>query len=103
MATVENQDNNNTNDQLSQKLLFFLRSPLASIEKFSIKMWHELSPNFPVLSKIALKYLSIVATSVPSERLFCQAGNIQTEKRNRLKGDKLTKQLFLHSIDKSYW
>lgn len=57
---------------------------------------------YPNLSKLAFKYLSIVATSVPSERLFSKAGDILTEKRNRLKGKHLSKLLFLQNIEKKY-
>lgn len=55
------------------------------------------------LKKIALKQLTTVATSVPSERLFSKAGAIMTEYRNRLQGERLSKLLFLNSLHLNDW
>jgi len=54
---------------------------------------------YPHLKNIAEPYLSLVATSVLSERLFSKAANIMTEKRNRLEGDKLQHLLFFSSLN----
>ena len=47
------------------------------------------------LFKIAMEYLSMPATSVPCERLFSKAGQIITEQRTRLKGERLNKLILL--------
>ncbi|KAJ0180829.1 hypothetical protein K1T71_002914 [Dendrolimus kikuchii] len=52
------------------------------------------------LQILAMIYLPIVATSVPSERLFSEAGATITQERNRLLGTRLSKLLFLNSIMK---
>ena len=49
-------------------------------------------------SNIALKYLSPPSSSVYSERVFSEAGNISTEKRSRLAPHKADNILFLHHI-----
>ncbi|GES93814.1 zinc finger BED domain-containing protein 1-like [Rhizophagus clarus] len=46
------------------------------------KWWAGNQNRFPILSYLAKKYLSISATSTSSERLFSQAGNTMTAKRN---------------------
>lgn len=51
---------------------------------------------YPTLYKIVLKRLCIPATSVPCERIFSKAGQICTEKRNRLSGGKISQILFLN-------
>lgn len=69
-----------------------------------IKYWYSHKDTvYNKLSKIALNYLCIVATSVPSERLFSIAGNILTLSRNRLAGERLHKLIFLKSLKRQHW
>ncbi|XP_051982267.1 zinc finger BED domain-containing protein 4-like [Xyrauchen texanus] len=58
--------------------------------------WQEHHQTFPGLSKLAVKYLGIVATSVPAERMFSKAGEVVSKKRNRLKGKTVNMLLFLN-------
>ncbi|XP_026481919.1 zinc finger MYM-type protein 1-like [Ctenocephalides felis] len=44
-----------------------------------------------------------MATSVPAERFFSEAGTVMTEKRNRLKPDYLNKLLFLAGRSEKEW
>ena len=49
-----------------------------------------------ILPELARKYLSAPPSSVFSERMFSQAGNIYTSKRNRLSPTLADQLLFLH-------
>lgn len=51
---------------------------------------------YPLLKKLALKYLSHKPSSVHSERLFSTAGLIQTNRRNRLKSENVQMIAFLN-------
>ncbi|KAE9535950.1 hypothetical protein AGLY_007851 [Aphis glycines] len=66
-----------------------------------LKWWKENEFKYSAVSLLAKKYLSIVATSVPCERLFSEAGTIISKKRNRLSPERLNQLLFLNSYFKS--
>ncbi|XP_008189493.1 zinc finger BED domain-containing protein 1-like [Acyrthosiphon pisum] len=66
-----------------------------------LNWWKENESKYSAVSLLAKKYLSIVATSVPCERLFSEAGTIISKKRNRLSPERLNQLLFLNSYFKS--
>lgn len=59
--------------------------------------WKSREAVYPVLSKLAKKYLSIVGTSVPSERVFSKAGQLVSERRSRLKPKNVKSIVFLNA------
>ncbi|XP_050296176.1 E3 SUMO-protein ligase ZBED1 isoform X1 [Anthonomus grandis grandis] len=91
----------NTSDSMNQAFKLYLVNKTIPISDDPIKYWSkEPSSN---LKELALKYLSIVGTSVPSERLFSKAGNIISLNRNRLSSEKLQQLLFLSSVKYEDW
>jgi len=71
-------------------------SELPALEEYDpFKWWTTNKTEYPVLHKLAIKYLSIPATSVPSERLFSDANNLITPQRNRLDSFLVSQLMFL--------
>lgn len=75
----------------------FLSEPLLDRECDPLTWWEQRKNVYPHLFKIVLKKLCIPASSVPCERVFSKAGQIMTEKRNRLTTTKLSNILFINS------
>lgn len=93
--------NEKNQDEMPTDLRHYLNQPLIKLKENPIFCWSkQYKIIYPTLSKIAKKYLPVVATSVPSERLFSRAGNILTEDRNRLSPDHLQQLLFLNSLSR---
>ncbi|GES85923.1 zinc finger BED domain-containing protein 1-like [Rhizophagus clarus] len=78
---------NEITEYFSLKKINFESDPLV--------WWHGQEENFPILSKIAKKYLAVYACSTSSERLFSDAGNLLTAKRNRMSPKFFKKIMFL--------
>lgn len=70
----------------------YIKKPIIERRACFLDYW---STSNSMLREIADKYLCIPATSVPSERIFSKAGDIMTNKRNRLKDKNLNTLLFL--------
>src|SRR6266542_458379 len=60
-----------------------------------LSWWKVNEKKFPFLSKVSKEYFEIAATSVPSERLFSDVGNLITTKHSSLKPEKVEKLIFL--------
>jgi len=80
-----------------------LAKPVVEITAEPLNVWEIMKTMYPNLYEIARQKLSIVATSVPSERLFSKTGNIISKKRNRLTGKRLSKLVFMSSLSEEDW
>ena len=66
---------------------------LPALEEYDSFSWW--ATQYSILHQIAMKYLSIPATSVPSKRLFSDANNLVTLQRTCLNSDIINKLIFL--------
>ncbi|KAM3842884.1 E3 SUMO-protein ligase ZBED1-like [Diretmus argenteus] len=82
-------------DKIKTELQTYLLTPEIREDADPLQWWKKHQYSFPRLSKLAKKYLSIPATSAPSERLFSVGGNIVTCHRASLKPDVVDRLVFL--------
>ena len=77
----------------------YFEEPNTSRSSNPLHWWKNNASRFPRLHKVASKYLGVPGSSVPSERLFSKAGQLVSERRNRLKAENIDMILFLnHNI-----
>jgi len=74
-------------------VLSYIGEPKADHHSSPLQYWKN-KLQYPLLVQLARKYLTLLCTTVPSERLFSTAGNIVTDKRTRLDIDKVEMLLF---------
>lgn len=75
----------------------YTEEQLVGLKGDPLEWWRIRQLVFPNLSKVARKHLGIVATSVPSERIFSKAGVLVSERRNRLNPENVEKIIFLNA------
>ena len=82
---------------IKNEVQHYLNLPeLPALEEYdSFTWWATNKVQYPVLHKMAMKYLSIPATSVLSERLFSDANNLVTPQRTHLDSCIINKIMFL--------
>ena len=82
---------------IKNEIQHYLNLPeLPTLEEYGpFAWWATNKAQYSILHKIAIKYLSIPATSVPSERLFSDANNLVTSQRTRLDSSIINKIMFL--------
>ncbi|XP_037389152.1 E3 SUMO-protein ligase ZBED1-like [Pygocentrus nattereri] len=75
----------------------YLEEPLFQRSADPLSWWETRTLIYPHLSHVMERRLCIVATSVPSERIFSKTGQIITERRNRISPAKLRHLVFLNA------
>ncbi|KAI4818229.1 hypothetical protein KUCAC02_011581 [Chaenocephalus aceratus] len=75
----------------------YLEEPLIPRTADPVSWWESKASVYPRLVKVMARRLCIVATSVPSERIFSKTGQIITERRNRINPSKLRHLVFLNA------
>lgn len=87
------------NDELQAEIRLYLAVPnLNSLANESevFSWWNANKSQYPHMASFAQRLLCAPPSSVPSERLFSEAGNLYEQKRNRLLPKTGEKLLFLH-------
>lgn len=89
--------NHSNHGPYSKEVRRYFNEPLVPRKDDLLEYWKtQGAALYPGIAKIALRYLSIPATEVPSERMFSTAGNTVTSHRERLKPGHVEQIVFLH-------
>lgn len=75
----------------------FVEEPLVKRSSNPLTWWQSRGVVYPRLYEVMMKRLCIVATSVPSERVFSKMGQIISERRHRFSSAKVSQLLFLNA------
>ena len=95
-------DSEGTIGQHDEELERYLREPSIKEGEKCLLWWSRNVHNYPILSKVAKRYLCIPATSVPAERVFSTAGLIINEKRSSLLPQNADMLIFLNKTFLQY-
>lgn len=87
----------------SDELSLYLANPVTYLSFDPLEQWEDMKNVFPLLYKQARIHFSIVATSVPCERLFSKAGATMNQARNRLTSSRMEKLLFMADFTEQEW
>ncbi|XP_051778436.1 E3 SUMO-protein ligase ZBED1-like [Erpetoichthys calabaricus] len=75
----------------------YLEKPLFQRSADLLSWWETKASVYPRLTHVMAQRLCIVATSVPSERIFSKTGQIITDRRNSINPSKLRHLVFLNA------
>lgn len=82
-------------DSISKQIVEYLGSMNCQRDELPLDWWRKVGKkDFPDMGDIAMKYLSLLATSVPCEQVFYTAGSVITKLQNCLTGDHATMLIF---------
>lgn len=73
----------------------YLAEPVTAFDPFA--WWDKNKLAYPRLYKLMLQYLPLPSTAVPADRLFSQTGQIISQMRTRLTGEKVPEMVFLNA------
>ena len=83
------------------EVAMYLREKPARMDVSPLSWWKANADRFPALASLAHKYLSIPATSTPSERVFSTSGIVVDKLRAALTAENVDTLTFLHKNAKS--
>lgn len=86
------------------KLKLYLQQPVMTRNASPLEFWGQSKTCMPALASIACKYLTIVGSSVSSERLVSTVNAaVVSDERSRLTDEHITERVFLTRVHKKYW
>ena len=75
----------------------FRREPQIMVQDDPLRWWNNNKDKFPLVAKLARKYLAMQVSAAASERVWSLAGNVESKKRMSLDPETLHQVLFIKS------
>ncbi len=82
-------------EKVVTELATYAQDSPINTEQDPLVWWKDNESRFPLLAKVAKKYICVCATSCASERVFSTMGNIVTPTRSHLKPEMVNMLSFL--------
>lgn len=82
-------------EEAEEEVRGYRASRPAGLQDNPLSWWRENENNYPLLARLAKRYLCVPGSSVASERVFSTAGDIITAKRSCLTPAHVNELLFL--------
>lgn len=96
LASTQPLERDNPKSPIALELDSYLKEKLLAKNKSPFEWWTGHQTRYPELARLARVFLCAPASTVYSERLFSEAGNVYEEKRNRLLPERAESLVFLH-------
>ncbi|KAG8172930.1 hypothetical protein JTE90_022837 [Oedothorax gibbosus] len=87
----------------SEEFKLYLSRPLLPRKSNPFTFWAQSENAMPGLSAVAFKYLTVIGSSVASERLVSTLNDVLSDKRCRLTDQHITERVFMNRLEEQYW
>ena len=91
----KNEETCSRNYNISEEIERYQKEDPISANDSALKWWKIKKSLYPVMSKLATKYLCVQAMSTAAERAFSTLGNMVTKKRTQLSDEHVQKLSYL--------
>lgn len=81
--------------QANDEITNYRKEPVLPMNENPLAWWEKNGFQFPMLGRLAKRYLCVPATSVPAERVFSTAGDVVSSQRSALKPSHVDALIFL--------
>ena len=97
-AGLADSDDDEATGGVSKELENYLNERKLKVDEDPFAWWRNRRDEYPLMSKLARKYLAVQGTSTPAERVISRLGAVLTKRRQSLTGDMFSKIMFLSDI-----
>ena len=96
VACLVSGENSSNESEATLEMHSYLEEPMLPRSSNPLAWWKSRQLLYPRLTQLMLARLCILATSVPSERVFSKMGMVISQRRSRLKPEKAKQIMFLN-------